>query len=131
MAFSISVSALSKLSVKHLAALKMSVMRLVLTEQSFSLPEGGGPISSSKSYIWYQLEGPCESTAYGCDSTYLSQQLNDFDFTDQIISLVLGGMIKEILPDRSNNDNVTTQRASTGASLCTYGNDSSDRRSRC
>lgn len=53
MAFSMSVSALSKLSARHLAALKMSVMRLVLTEQSFSLPEGGGPISSTKSYIWY------------------------------------------------------------------------------
>ena len=51
MAFSMSVSALFRLSVRHLAALKTSVMRLVLTEQSFSLPEGGGPISSSKSYI--------------------------------------------------------------------------------
>ena len=48
-AVSISVSALSRLFVRHLAALKISVIKLVLTEQDLSSPEGGGPISSSKS----------------------------------------------------------------------------------
>lgn len=49
MAFLISSLTLFKLSVRHLAALKISLIRLVLTEQSLSLPDGGGPIFFAKS----------------------------------------------------------------------------------